>query len=208
MICGGHESWHPDPEFYYKRGGGPLFDMGPYYLTALVALLGPLSAVTGLAKASYPLRVISSQPKRGNVIDVEVPTHVSALMEFTSGAHGTLVTSFDAPGSTAHAPIEIYGSEGSLRVPDPNTFGGPIHIRRAGASEWSEIPLRYPFTDNSRGLGLSDMARGIERGQQHCASGDLTLHVLEAMEGIHLSAAAGKRYDMTHLTSQPALLSG
>jgi predicted dehydrogenase len=206
MVCGGHEGWHPDPEFYYQRGGGPLFDMGPYYLTALVALLGPLAAVSGLAKASYPQRTIGSQPKRGKIIDVEVPTHVSALLEFASGAHGTLVTSFDAPGSTGHAPIEIYGSEGTLRVPDPNTFGGPIHIRRAGASEWSEIPLRYPFAENSRGLGLSDMARGISQGQRHRASGELTLHVLEAMEGIHVSASQGRRYAMTQLAEKPELL--
>ncbi len=113
MMSRGHEHWHPNPVFYYKPGGGPLFDMGPYYLTALVALLGPVARVTGSARISRPTRTISSQPRDGEVIDVEVPTHVAGLLDFASGPIGVLVTTFDAQASELPR-IEIYGTDGDL----------------------------------------------------------------------------------------------
>jgi len=203
MLCGGHESWHPDPAFYYRRGGGPMFDMGPYYTTALIALLGPVARVSGLAKTTFARRTITSAPKFGEEIEVEVPTHVTGLLDFESGASVTLTTSFDVAGGSAHNPVEIWGTEGTLQVPDPNTFGGPIRLRRKGASAWSEIPLRYGYAENSRGLGLSDMADGIREGRPHRASGNLALHALEIMHGIHIASDERRVYELRHRCERP-----
>jgi predicted dehydrogenase len=203
MVCGGHESWHPDPDFYYKEGGGPVLDMGPYYITALVALLGPVARVHGVAKRTFDERIITSQPKRGSRITVEVATHVSGLLEFSCGATVTIVMSFDGPGGTAHDPIEINGTEGTLRVPDPNTFGGPVRVRRRGAAEWREVPLRSGYAENSRGLGLADMARALRQNTVPRAGGNLALHVLEVMHGMHAAARAGAAYAVRHSCSRP-----
>lgn len=206
MLCGGHESWHPSPEFYYQIGGGPMFDMGPYYITALVAMLGPIKSVTGAAAISYPERTITSKPKYGQKVKVEVPTHVTGILNFHSGTIGTIITSFDTPGRTTLPFIEIHGSHGTLSVPDPNTFGGEIKIHRAGTKEWSSIPLVYGNSDNSRGLGAADMAAAILEGRSHRASGQLGYHVLEAMHGIHDAALEGKHYSMNSYVDQPELL--
>jgi predicted dehydrogenase len=206
MLCGGHEGWHPDPAFYYKKGGGPLFDMGPYYLHALVSLIGPVASLVGQAKTAWGERRVASKERRGERIEVEVPTTTTGLLDFECGAWGTLTTSFDVKGGSAHAPIEIYGSEGTLLVPDPNTFGGPVRIRRNGAEGFSELPLLFGHAENSRGLGLSDMAAAIEEGREARASGELALHALEIMEGIHVSAAEGRRYVMRHSCRRPAPL--
>ncbi|HIW31533.1 MAG TPA: Gfo/Idh/MocA family oxidoreductase [Candidatus Paenibacillus intestinavium] len=206
MLTGGHERWHPNPEFYYQVGGGPMFDMGPYYLTALVAMLGPLTRVTGSANISYPERTITSQPKHGTKIKVEVPTHIAGVLDFACGAMGTILTTFDTPGQSTLPRIEVYGSQGTLLVPDPNNFGGEIKINRAGASEWTNIPYLFSNTDNSRGLGAADMAAAIIEGRSHRASGQLGYHVLEAMHGIHDAAAEGKHYMMKSSCEKPALL--
>jgi len=156
MTCHGHESWHPAPEFYYKIGGGPLFDMGPYYLTALVNLLGPVRRATGSARITFPERTITSEPLNGRKIEVDVPTHVAGVLDFASGAVGTLIMSFDVWG--AHLPrIEVYGTEGSLSVPDPNGFGGTVRVLKAGEQEWREVPLTHAYTENWRGIGVADM---------------------------------------------------
>lgn len=202
MMCPGHESWHPDPEFYYQVGGGPMFDMGPYYLTALVNLLGPVTRVTGSARISYPERTITSQPKNGQKIKVEVPTHISGVLDFESGAIGTLITSFDVWHH--HMPfIEIYGSEGSLRVPDPNTFGGPVLLKRHDAKEWSEMPLSHGFIENSRGLGLVDMIYALENQREQRANGDLAYHVLEMMHGFHEASEKGAHYWLSSTCQRP-----
>ncbi len=195
MLCHGHESWHPDPEFYYKVGGGPMFDMGPYYLTALVSLIGPIRRVTGSARITFPERTITSQPKNGAKIKVDVPTHVAGVMDFENGAVGTLVTSFDVWGH--HMPnIEIYGTEGSLGVPDPNGFGGPVLLRRAGEKEWSEAALTHIYAENSRGLGVADMAYGLRTGRPHRASGQLAYHVLDVMHAFHDASREGRHIDI------------
>ncbi|MBB6690635.1 Gfo/Idh/MocA family oxidoreductase [Cohnella xylanilytica] len=204
MMSGGHESWHPDPEFYYKKGGGPMFDMGPYYLTALVAMLGPISRVTGSARASFPERTITSEPKRGQTIQVDVPTHVAGILDFAAGPIGTLLTSFDTKGGSQLPRIEVYGSAGTLLVPDPNTFGGPVLVRRAGAKEWSEIPLTHGNADNARGIGAADMAEAILTGRPHRANGELAFHVLEAMHGFHDASEQGVHYKMTSSCERPA----
>jgi predicted dehydrogenase len=190
MIVPGHELWHPSPEFYYQPGGGPLMDMGPYYVTALVQLLGSAESVTGMARASFPSRTIHTGPKEGTAFPVDVETHVGALIRFRSGAIANLLMSFDT--QAAQLPhIEVYGSGGTLSAPDPNTFGGPVTVCPAGSKAFDEKPLTFPFPENSRGLGLSDQADAILTGRAPRAGGALGLHVLEILCGILESAASG-----------------
>jgi predicted dehydrogenase len=205
MLCHGHESWHPAPEFYYQVGGGPMFDMGPYYLTALVSLMGPVQRVTGSTRITFPERTITSQPLFGKKIQVEVPTHIAGVMEFHNGAIATLVTSFDV--WSAEVPrIEIYGTAGTLSVPDPNGFGGPVRVRRAGASDWSEIPLTHGYARNSRSVGLADMAYALRTGRPQRASGELAYHVLDIMHAFHDAARDGKHVTLESTCAQPAPL--
>ena len=203
MTSHGVEGWHPNPDFFYQTGGGPMFDMGPYYLTALVALLGPVRRVTGSARISFPERTVSGGPRRGGTIKVEVPTHVAGVMEFAGGAIGTIMTSFDVWG--AELPrIEIYGSEGTLSCPDPNTFGGPVRIRRAHATEWSEVPLTHPYAGQSRGIGPADMAYALRSGRAHRANGELAYHVLDLMHAFHDASREGRHIQITSTCERPA----
>lgn len=195
MICRGHESWHPDPEFYYKHGGGPMMDMGPYYITALVNLLGGVSGVTGITKSSFNQRTITSKPKNGTIIDVEVPTYVTGIMNFDSGAIGTIFTTFDVHYKT-QARLEIYGSEGTLLVPDPNCFGGPIWLLRPEDGELKEMPLMFDYAENSRALGLADMAKALQTGRDYRASYKQTGHVLEILTSFEKSSNEGKYYSL------------
>jgi len=205
MTCHGHESWHPAPEFYYKRGGGPLFDMGPYYLTALISLLGPVERVTASARITFPERVITSEPLRGKVIKVEVPTHVAGVLVFANGAIATLIMSFDI--WAAHLPcIEVYGSDGSLAVPDPNGFGGPVRLFKAQQHEWQEIALSHSYTENWRGIGVADMAQALHSGRPHRANGQLACHVLEIMEALHRASESGRHIELTTTCDRPAPL--
>jgi predicted dehydrogenase len=205
MMSHGHEHWHPSPEFYYQHGGGPMFDMGPYYLTALVSLLGPVKRVTGATRTTFAERTITSQPKFGQKIQVEVPTHVVGVLDFAQGAIATIITTFDV--WSAELPrIEIYGTQGTLSVPDPNTFGGPVRLRRAGSSEWQEIPIPFHYTANSRGIGVADMAHALRSGRSHRASGELAFHVLEIMEAIHIASEQGQHQHLSSTVSRPAAL--
>jgi predicted dehydrogenase len=201
----GPESWHPNPAFFYQRGAGPLFDVGVYYLTALVALLGPVTRITGSARISRGQRLITSQPLAGTVMDVEVPTHVGAVAEHASGPISTIVASFDVP-ATRYRFIEIYGTEATLSVPDPNTFGGPVQIRRNGDTEWTDMPLMHANSSQSRGIGLADMVRAERHGRPHRASGDLALHVLELMEKAIVSSDTGRHQSVETSCERPAPL--
>jgi predicted dehydrogenase len=202
MMCHGHENWHPDPEFYYQVGGGPMFDMGPYYLTALIHLMGPVRRVTGSARITFPERIITSRPKYGIKIEVDVPTHVAGVMDFSNGGVGTIITSFDV--WAARLPrIEVYGTEGSLAVPDPNGFDGPVAVRRAGASEWSTVPLTHGYTKQSRGIGAADMAYALRSGRPHRANGDLAYHVLDIMHAFHQASQQGRHVELTSTCSRP-----
>lgn len=203
MMCHGHESWHPDPEFYYEVGGGPMFDMGPYYLTALVSLVGAVRSVTGCTQITFPERTITSARKYGKRIQVEVPTHVVGILEFGNNAMGTIVTSFDVWGGQLPC-IEIYGTEGTMSVPDPNSFGGPVRIKRGNSQEWREFPLPFNYHENSRGLGVADMAHAIRSGRPHRANDQLTYHVLDIMESIHDAARTGQRVDLESICERPA----
>jgi predicted dehydrogenase len=203
MMGHGHESWHPDPEFYYQLGGGPMFDMGPYYLTALLALVGPARRVTGSAQISFPVRTITSKPKYGTKIDVEVPTHITGVIDFAGGAVGTVVMSFDI--WAANVPLlEIYGSDGSLSLPDPNTFGGPVRLWRQDEREWREMPLTHDFADNWRGLGVADMAHALRNGHKHRANGDLAYHVLDIMHAVHDASREERYVELTSTCERPA----
>jgi predicted dehydrogenase len=204
MMSRGHEGWHPSPEFYYQKGGGPMFDMGPYYLTALIALLGPIRRVTGSTSTAFAERMITSQPKAGSIIKVEVPTHVAGLIDFHNGAIGTIITSFDIFGGGANLPrIEIYGTEGTLSVPDPNSFGGVVKLKYKNVKEAIEVELTHGFDKNSRGIGVADMTAAILSGRPHRANGELAYHVLEAMHGFHDASQGGKHYMMESTCRKP-----
>jgi len=205
MLCHGHEGWHPDPVFYYKTGGGPMFDMGPYYLTALVSLIGPVERVTGSAKITFEERLITSQPKYGETIKVDVPTHVAGVLDFKNGAVATIITSFDVWHSQLPR-IEIYGSEGTLIVPDPNTFGGPVFVRKYDQKDWSQISLTHYYSENSRGLGVADMAYSILTGRKHRASGELANHVLDIMHGFHDASKEGRHSYLKSTCERPEAL--
>ncbi len=206
MMCHGHESWHPDPAFYYKTGGGPMFDMGPYYLTALLNLIGPVRRVTGSARVTFKQRTITSEPKNGTVIDVDVPTHIVGILDFTNGAVGTITTSFDVWG--AELPfIEIYGTKGSMSVPDPNTFDGSVRVRREGSDRWEDIPIVPGYEQNGRAIGCADMANSLHTGEPHRASGRLAYHVLDIMHAIHDSSRDGKHIELVSGCERPAALS-
>lgn len=194
MMCHGHESWHPNPEFYYKKGGGPMFDMGPYYLTALVNLIGPVKSVMGMTKKTFDRRTITSKEKNGQIIEVDVPTHINGIMEFENGAIGNIITSFDVWGH--HLPnIEIHGSKGSLKVPDPNGFNGEIMLKKGG-DDWVIVDNEFPYKENSRGLGVSDMVEAINLDVLNQCNGVMALHVLELMHGFHISADTKKQYEV------------
>jgi predicted dehydrogenase len=195
MMCRGHESWHPSPEFYYQPGGGPMFDMGPYYLTALLNLLGPVKRLSAFASIALPERTITSEPLRGQTFTVHTPDHIAGTIEFENGCIGTLMTSF----ATMHAvidsnqPIVIYGESGTLRVPDPNGFDGPIHLRGADDADWREVQPMFP-TGYGRGIGAADMADALRSGGPIRAGGEQGMAVLDLMAGFLDSSAGGQAF--------------
>ncbi|MBI3734722.1 MAG: Gfo/Idh/MocA family oxidoreductase [Chloroflexi bacterium] len=205
LLNHGPEGWHPNPGFYYQAGAGPMFDMGPYYLTALVMMLGPVRRVTGSARISTPERTIGSQPLAGQKITVSVPTHVAGVLDFAGGAVGTIITSFDSWGHNL-PHIEIYGTQGTLSVPDPNNFGGLVRLRRAGEKEWREMPLTHGNIQNSRGLGVADLALALRSGRPHRANGDMACHVLEMMHAVHEASREGRHIPLTSTCERPAPL--
>lgn len=204
MLSHGPEGWHPDPAFFYAPGGGPLFDMGPYYLTALISLMGAVRSVTATARATFATRTVGSGPHKGEIVTVTTPTHIAANLDFASGAIATLVTSFDV-WSHSLPCLEIYGTEGSLRGPDPNTFGGPVAVRRAGEQAWCDQPLVAGYDQNSRGLGVADMARALRQGDTPRVA-RLPLHVLEVMAAILKAADQGQRVAIETQPPRPAPL--
>ena len=201
MLSNGPEGWHPSPEFFYKTGGGPMFDMGPYYLTTLINLLGPVRRVTGSTRASFPERTVGSGDLKGQKIGVDIDTHIAGILDFHSGPIATLVTSFDVQGGEVPR-IEIYGTRGSLLVPDPNTFGGPVRIMRGG--EILEVPLTHGYTQNSRGIGLADMIQAGRNNRPHRASGELAFHVLDLMHSFHDASREGRHITLESSCERPA----
>jgi predicted dehydrogenase len=198
----GPEYFLPNPNFFYERGGGPLLDMGPYYLTALVQLLGPAVAVSASGRISRAQRPIMNGDRLGEMMDVSVLTHVSSVVEFASGPLATLVTSFDV-AATDHRNIEIYGSEGTLSVPDPNYFEGPVRIKRIREAEWTELDPLIPTIPQQRGIGLADMMWAQRSGRPHRATADLALHVLDIMTSAVTSVETERKCTL-HTTVQRA----
>lgn len=201
MVTPGHERWHPHPDFYYTPGGGPLLDMGPYYISALVHLLGPVRAVVGAASRLRTERVIGSGPRTGQRIPVEVDTHVSGVLEHANGALSTITQSFDGVATTA-APIEVQGEAGALAVPDPNRFDGEVRLFALGADEWRVLEPRAGYVGASRGVGLLDLV-GADGQRQPRAGGEVALHVLETMTALLRSAAEGRRIELTTTVRRP-----
>ncbi|NMA77812.1 MAG: Gfo/Idh/MocA family oxidoreductase [Actinomycetales bacterium] len=199
MVCPGHERWHPQPDFYYVPGGGPLLDMGPYYIHALVTLLGPVASVIGAASRPRDTRTIGSGPRAGEVIPVSTDTHVTGVLVHESGVLSTLVMSFDAVATAAH-PIEIHGTEGTLAVPDPNRFDGEVTVRRPAGEGWEALPASGGYSGAGRGIGLQDMA---VRGEALRASGELGQHVLEVMNAMLESSESGQRLEIASTVARP-----
>jgi predicted dehydrogenase len=198
----GHESWHPAPGFYYQPGGGPLYDMGPYYLASLVHLLGPVARVSGVARRSARERVIATGPNAGSVLPVNVDTHVSALLEHKSGVSSTVTVSFEV-WATRAPKFEVYGSQGTLAVPDPNRFSEPAEVFTATSGEWAVVPESAGFRNAGRGYGLADMAAAIAAGTPHRASGELAFHVLDIMESILAASASGQVVELSSTVGRP-----
>ena len=193
MASHGVESWHPDPDFYYQRGGGPLFDMGPYYITALLNLIGGVREVYGYTHTSYPTRLITAEPHVGEIIEVNTPTHIESFLTFDRGVTVSLLTSFDIY-NTQQTNIEIYGTKGTLYVPDPNNFSGKIIFYNGETKREEEFPLAFDYPENSRCLGLDDLAKSLETGRPGRTTSRQTFHVLETMAGVFESARTGKPY--------------
>lgn len=204
MRSRGPESWHPSPEFFFKPGGGPMLDMGPYYLTALAALFGPAKRTAGIVRASFPTRTVGSGPLKDSVITVETPTHLAGVIEYGNGAIAELVTSFDIFNGSKDSPITVYGTEGTMRVPDPNNFSGEVSVRKGWSEEWEVIEPTHAYGENSRGLGVLDIALAIRDGRPHRASGDLALHVLETMLSFEKGSTSGQHVTLSTAPERPA----
>lgn len=228
VVSHGHEWFHHNPEFMYKPGAGPLLDIGPYYVAALVSLLGPARRCAAMAKRTFDRRVVESEPNRGKVIDVEVDTHVTGSIEFVNGAVVTLVASFDVWDSELPR-MEIYGTKGTICIKDidpvdgPNLFGGQVLMRDVDTYRWKGLPRRQPLPDwreilvehrfndlshrkNSRGIGLVDMAYALMGQREPRATGAMALHSLEIMEGLLTSASEGRFFDFKSTCERPAAL--
>ncbi|HEU5296627.1 MAG TPA: Gfo/Idh/MocA family oxidoreductase [Burkholderiaceae bacterium] len=205
FMCPGHERWHPNPAFYYGPGAGPMLDMGPYYITTLVNLLGPVVSVAGAVATPRKQREILSEPRKGQLVDVQVPTHVAGLLTFANGAVVSIVMSFDVPRHR-HLPIELYGTDGAMIVPDPNRFGGQIEVARGTGEFKPEETLHAYANGNFRIVGVADMAQAIVDDRPHRASGDLALHVLEVMLAVQEAGASGRSVAITTRPERPAML--
>ncbi|MEM7627569.1 MAG: Gfo/Idh/MocA family oxidoreductase [Planctomycetota bacterium] len=207
MIGSGHESWHPDPAFYYKPGGGPMFDMGPYYLTALINMIGPIDRVSAEAGIQINPRTITSEPKRGETIDVETPDHVAGMLRFADGCLGTIVTSFAGHFSPHDHknPITVYGTMGTLKVPDPNGFDGDVYLQTDHDAGYQKVEIKHT-QPNGRSVGVADMATAIRSGRDHRANERMAYCVLEAMEGMLKSSEEGRHIPINADFHKPALV--
>ncbi len=201
----GPERWHHQADFYYQPGGGPLFDMGPYYLTALAVLFGPVTRVSALARQGFPERALGAGPRAGHRFPVEVPTHVTALLEYAAGQIATVVFSFDSP-LPRHTFLEITGTEATLAAPNPNNFSGEVLLRRAGDADWSSIAVAEPV--QGRGIGVCDMAVAIRKGAPYRATGELAAHIVDVMTAIHDAASRGEHVAVTSTFTTPQPLAG
>jgi predicted dehydrogenase len=204
MMYHGPDSWHPNPFFYFAPGGGPMLDMGPYYLGALVYLMGSIASVTGMVNKAFDERIAGHEAIRGQRIPVTVNTHVTGLAQFEQGAIATLIMSFDTWKS--YLPrLEIHGTEGSLSLPNPNVFEGTVQLWKPDTKEWRDVESRHRG-DFQRGVGVADMAQAIQANRPHQASGELALHLLEAMLAFEQSAQEKQHILIKTRITQPEAL--
>jgi predicted dehydrogenase len=201
MLAGGQEAWHPDPDIFFREGAGPLLDMGPYYLTAIVALLGPVVRVAGLSSTFVAERTIEIGPRRGERFAAETPTHTTAALELGCGATATLLATFEAP-SHYSSTFLVLGSEGTLLLPDPNMFGETIRLR-GGRGDWQVHPYRSRGAREVRGLGLQEMVDAIAQDREPRASGRLALHVIDVARSILASAESGTTLEVGSTADRP-----
>lgn len=218
VMSRGMESWHPNPDFFFQPGGGPILDLGPYYITNLVQLIGPVRAVTALANAAFPTRTIGNGPRQGEGVPVDTPTNIHALLEFHNGATVTFSASWDIVANR-HSNMEIYGTQGTLYVPDPNFFGGDLDMVTLNGSQSALRIDHHPFgvtnmsdgqgqaRANYRCAGLADMAQAITENRPHRCNAELALHVVDVMVSI-LRAGESRTWVETSTTCErPAALS-
>lgn len=216
VMSSGMESWHPNPDFFFLKGGGPVLDLGPYYISNLVQLLGPVARVAALASTPSPTRTIGSAARKGEQIPVETPTTIHALLEFEGGAVISFQSSWDVHQHDLK-PMALYGTEGTLHIPDPNFFDGEVRVtRRAEAADlpaW-DYPLGPPNRETNNGKsvadyrasGLADMALAIAEGRPHRCNDELALHVVEVMTAILQSGEEGRFVPMTTTCARPEAL--
>ncbi len=216
VMSPGMEMWHPNPGFFFLNGGGPILDLGPYYIANLINFLGPVKRVAALTTMANPTRTVTSEPLKGTIIPVETPTNIHALLEFVDGATITLSASWDV-WSHRHANMELYGTEGSIYVPDPNFFGGVVE---ASGRDKDITPLKdwdHPFGKanqehpngpraNYRTAGLADMAMALIEGRDIRCSIDRALHGVDVMTSILKSGAEGNFVATTTTCTKPAAL--
>jgi predicted dehydrogenase len=217
VMSHGMESWHPNPDFFFQPGGGPILDLGPYYISNLVQLIGPVKAVTAMASASFATREIGNGPRMGEMVPVETPTNIHAILEFESGALVTFGASWDV-WAHRHENMELYGTDGSLFVPDPNFFGGDVLIASATSETRQADDQGHPFSvangedgsgtarANYRCAGLSEMAQALQENRQHRCSLEMATHVVEVMTGILASAQDRSWKVMKTTCDRPAYL--
>ncbi len=208
MMSRGPESWHPNPSFFYQTGAGPMFDMGPYYITALIHLLGPVKRVSAITSKAFEERIATCKQEFGKKLPVEIPTHYSGSLEFHSGAVISMTISFDVYRCGHSSPIELYGTEGSLQAPDPNMFGGPINLWTPSTNEWQPQAFSHRYLMNSRSIGAADLAYSIlsEGKRAHRASGALAYHALEVMHSFEKSSNSGTSIQIQSRPAQPEAL--
>jgi predicted dehydrogenase len=204
MLVGQQELWHPNPDIFFADGAGPLLDMGPYYLSAIVALLGPIRRVAGFTSTRTPERTIQIGPRAGERFPSATPSHASAVMELDSGVTANLVASFEAVGQYI-CDFQVHGTEGVLALPDPNAFGGAVRVK-VGRGDWEEVPFASRGAMETRGLGLHDMVQAIELDRPHRATGQLGAHVVEVARAILRSADEGRAIEILSRLEQPAPL--
>lgn len=194
MLVGGPDNWHPNADFFYRAGGGPMLDLAPYYLTAIASLLGPFASAAGFATTPTPERTLGVGPRKGEKFTVDVPTHVAAALRLESGALATLTVSFESRGRY-DSRMTVHGTEGALSLPDANQFDGDLAVFN-GAGEWEAVPYASRGAQETRGYGLHEMLEAVREKRPHRASGELGLHVLETATAVLRSAEEGRTIDV------------
>lgn len=206
FIGGSPMGWHPNPDSFFQKGSGPMLDMGPYYVTALVALFGPIRKVTGVSFSYTKKKTVTFPIERiGEFVDVEVPLHNNAIYEFESGLKCNFTCSFDVIGGTKSRPFEVYGTKGTLFVPDPNHYASPVILRMAGQEE-RIMPFSHGFTEDTRGLGVADLAASIQNNREPRSSGELACHVLDALTAVYRSSDLERPVELTTACRQPDMV--